>query len=340
MVKTKSSQIKRSKKHAKTWVNPASSSPSDVKPTDALELISKEEVQQSTSELTPYLWTNVGNGSYNRVWKSNFASPTSLVSGEPYQGPWVLKYPIESDNPVSNAMNQPSRSVRVWNEINHKLPKAGLHKAGWVAPFISDTRHATDEEVAHKLIEIYCEQRRIILDAATEGNFLTRSDTGEVILVDVDLALKRSNSFASLEYAKNLENRFASYWVNASLKKTMPTTLEVTRNLLFLEDYLQDSMDELCGKNLITLQNVLSLTWLRKNEKKLSLDLFKQIAVLNESDLFNEDLLQALVSVEEQSFKANPPELVKNSGSFLFFGTSSEDKEREYPTSSLEYYAK
>lgn len=308
---------------------------SEVELSNDLENTTDTEDQQSTPEHPSYLWTSIGNGSYNRVWKSNFTSPTTLVMDEPYEGPWVLKYPIVSDNPVSNEMNKPSRAVRLWNEINSHLPKAGLHKLGWVAPFIPNTRKATDKEAAQRLIDIYCEQRRIVLDAATEGNFLTRTDTNEVILVDVDLALKRRGSFASLEYAKNLENRFTSYWLDTSLRKEMPTTLEATRNLLYLEDQLFVSIDELCKEKLVTLQNVLSLTWLRKHKHTLSLDLFKHIAVLNEADMFDEMLLEALVNVESQYLgvqKTKPkpsPELFKGLQKNSFFNKNSDGKEQD-----------
>lgn len=279
------------------------------------------EERKSTSDAPKYLWTSYGSGGYNRVWKSNFNSPQRLVEEESYQGPWILKYPITSKNTVLNEMNNPIRAVRLFNELNPKLPKAGLYKLGWVGPFIANARQSTDKEIAHKLIEIYSEYRRIVVDAATEGNFLTGNDDQEVNIVDVDLALKRSNSFASFEYAKNLENRFASYWSDPVLNKTMPITLEVTRNLLFLEDHLLGSMDELCEKKLITLQNVRSLTWLRQNHKTLSLELFMKIATLNEIGLANDRLLAALVSAEDakSQLKRNSPELLKISGSALFF---------------------
>ena len=70
-----------------------------------------------------YEWIALGRGSYNTVWRSNFSAPMNLVSGESYQGPWVLKHPIPSSKPILDAMNDKNRALRVWNEINHTLPK-------------------------------------------------------------------------------------------------------------------------------------------------------------------------------------------------------------------------
>jgi hypothetical protein len=238
------------------------------------------------TEITPktpqYLWEVLGEGSYNRVWKSAFPTPESLVAGDSYEGPWVLKYPIVDNDPITDALNERERGVRLWNEINHTLPRAGFYNKGWVAPYINDSRPATDDEITQKTVEIYCDTRRITLDAATRGNFLTQLKTGEVILVDMDLALKRRTSVASLNFAQNLEERFARYWTNAELQKSMPNTINITRNLLFLEDNLSaDEINELCREKQMTVKNVQSLTWLRLNKKPLTDIVFRKIAHLN-----------------------------------------------------------
>ncbi|MBI2786019.1 MAG: hypothetical protein HYX60_06830 [Legionella longbeachae] len=276
--------------------------------------------QSSSSSSQEYLWMALGKGSYNTVWKSNFSTPIPLVPNEPYKGPWVLKYPIFSNvDKISNLMNDKERAVRVWNEINEHLPKAGLYKSGWVAPFFENTRQATDAEVVLKLIDIYCATRRIILDAATLGNFLTNLDSGEVILVDVDLAIRRSSSLTSMQFAKNLDQRFDAYWNESSLKQTMPKTFEITKNLLYLEDYLSPfEINELCKNQKINLKNIQPLTWLRTHNKKLTCPLLQNIALLNESEINVSDLLLEALSLEPQ--KENK---VNNSPKFGFFSEIS-----------------
>lgn len=265
-----------------------------------------EITQKTSSTNANYSWEVLGQGSYNLVWKSNFASPLNLVPGDSYEGPWVLKYAIVDDEPISNAMNEKSRSVRLWNEINHTLPKAGLYQEGWVAPYLEDSRPANDDEITQKSIEIYCDTRRIILDAATKGNFLTHLETGDVSLVDMDLALKRSTSLASLNFAEILEDQFALYWTNSVLQKSMPKTINITRNLLFLEDNLSmDFIDELCQEKQITVKNVQSLTWLRLNKRPLTPALFRKIASLNESgQRVSDKILGALSTLD--AVKSNP----------------------------------
>ncbi|KTD22100.1 Uncharacterised protein [Legionella lansingensis] len=274
--------------------------PSTIELTDSqAPLIS----QKDTSNPQHHTWLSLQGGSYNHVWRSNFDSPQALVPGESYQGPWVLKYAIPSKDPVSNAMNNKHRAVRLWNEINPKLPKAGLYKRGWVAPYLENSRPATDDEIAQKLVEIFRDTRRITVDAATKGNFITLKDTGEVVLVDMDLALKRRTSLASIDFAKNLNTRFATYWIDPQLHLSMPKTLEVTRNLLYLEDSLDDNeMDILCQDSKISLKNIQALTWFRTNKVKLTYNLFHQISVLNDSDVpLSETLLEALSVYSQKS---------------------------------------
>lgn len=242
--------------------------------------------QKTLPKKPAYEWIALGRGSYNTVWRSNFSAPMNLVSGESYQGPWVLKYPIPSSKPILDAMNNKHRAIRVWNEINHTLPKAGLHKLGWVAPFIKDVRQASDDEIAQKLLEIYCDTRRIVVDAATEGNFVTDIGTGEVVLIDVDLAIKRSQSRASQDFHHILYDQFASYWDDPSLVKLRPQAIEMIRNLLFLEENLDFKLiDKLCYEKHLTCKNIQTLTWFRTTHTPLTFDVFIQIATLNEAGI-------------------------------------------------------
>lgn len=244
-----------------------------------------------------YSWIALGGGSYNRVWKSNLNTPTNLVPEESYNGKWVLKYAVPTQSLYLKAMSDKTRSVRVWNEINSPtLPKAGLYKEGWVAPFIENDVPASDDEIASKLIEIYCETKRIIVDAATDGNFIINKDTGETVLVDVDLALKRSTSPASINFSKILEEQFESYWEDPALKQHRSKTIAVTRNLLFLENNLSvETIDQLHKNDQITIKNILALTWLRENKKPITQSLFNRIALFNDSEIaLTAELLEAL----------------------------------------------
>ncbi len=274
------------------------------------------DIKESKKSVKDYFWKVLGHGSYNRVWKST--NPSALLKETTYQGPWILKNPIKANSPVLNAMNDPKRSVRLWNEINPSL-LAGLHKSGWVAPFLDNTRPSTDEETAQKCIEIYKATRRIVVDAASQGNFLTHKDSKEVRLVDMDLALKRTNSQASLDFSANLDERFESYWSDKTLLKTMPKSIEVTRNLLFLEDNLSsDLIDGLCNVEHMNLKNIQSLTWLRLRKIPLTIDIFIQLAVFNATDVTISDTLYGAIC-NDRTNKNKPSQL-------KFFPENSDQK--------------
>lgn len=211
-------------------------------------------------------------GKYNFVWKSNFNTPTSLVDEEPHQGPWVLKYAIPSANSIISAMSNKFRAMRLWNEINADLPKAGLYQQGWVAPYIENTRPATDEERAEKLIDIYINTRRIILDATNLDNILTKIDTRKVILVDVDVALKRRGSVDSLEFFNHIKPQ---YWIDMKRDQAMPKTFEIIENLFYLEDCIsEDEIEALSQEGKITVEAVLAITPFRVIKRPVSFDFF------------------------------------------------------------------
>lgn len=260
-------------------------------------------------------WLALGNGSYNRVWRSTEPDRAGLYR--------VLKYPLLSNDSCVNALSHNQRGVRLWNEINSPsrtgLPEAITSQSGWIAPYIANTRPATDEETANKVVEVYQATRRIVLDAATRGNVLTRLDTGEVIVVDVDLALNLRNSTASLNFAENLHERFQNYWNDLDLNKNMPNTLEVTRNLIFLEEQLPSrDIDVLIYENHLTLTTLKSLSWLRRHNKPLTPGLFLKLSTLRQADIEISDILfESLTSINEEKQKGKEKE--KKSGAYPFF---------------------
>lgn len=254
--------------------------------------------KQSTS----YVWITLGQGSYNKVWKSNFSSPQALVPGESHTGPWVLKYPIKNpSHSFFNLMNNKNRAVRVWNEVNADQPKAGLYREGWVAAFIENARQATDDEICKKIIEIFCATGRIVLDAAIPGNVLTvehSEQNKETILVDMDLAIKRSDSPVSIAYVENsnIEAHFSE-----NMQKYHPTVVEITKNLLYFEDNLKPHLKTLCCEKQVTQKNIQDLSWLRINHKKLTLNLFQDIAVINQSDGIISDVILEVLSSSDKT---------------------------------------
>ncbi|MFC7782141.1 hypothetical protein [Legionella taurinensis] len=264
-------------------------------------------------------WLVLGNGSYNRVWRSAAPDKSGIYR--------VLKYPLPSNDSCVTALSHNQRGVRLWNEINSPsrtgLPEAITSQSGWIAPYIANTRPATDEETANKVVEVYQATRRIVLDAATRGNVLTRLDTGEVIVVDVDLALNLRNSTASLNFAETLHERFQSYWNDPDLNKNMPNTLEVTRNLIFLEEQLSSKdIDTLASENHLTLANLKSLSWLRRHNKPLTQGLFLELLVLNQANIEISDILfESLTSnnEEKQTGKQKEKQKDKQSSVYPFF---------------------
>jgi len=249
-----------------------------------------------------YLWLALDTGSYNRVWKSNFSTPETLLNDSSYQGPWVLKYPIPSQtrNPITDAMNNIDRGIRIWNEINPNLPKAGRHKLGWIAPYLENTRPSTDDEIIKKLVEIYRDTRRIICDAPTTGNFLTNITSGEVNCVDVDLALKRSTSTASKDYGFQLDKKLRPYFKR---EQSHFKVIEIIQNLLYLDEQLDSySIDILCEDNKVTVKTIESLTWLRKNNIRLRRTLMEQIATLTEADVEIGDTIFEALTYDESPF--------------------------------------
>ncbi|KTC98177.1 hypothetical protein [Legionella erythra] len=245
-------------------------------------------------------WLALGRGSYNRVWRSAAPDKSGLYR--------VLKYPLPSKDNCINALNHNLRGVRLWNEINPSsqtgLPEAITSQSGWIAPYIANARQATDEEAANKVVAIYQATRRIVFDAATQGNVLTCVDTGEVMVVDVDLALNLRNSTASLNFAKNLHERFEQYWNDPDLKINMTTTLEITKNLLYLEEQLSSTdIDKLNHENL-TLANLASLSWLRIHHKPLTYALFLDISMLRQADIeMSDTLFESLLSTREEKIE-------------------------------------
>lgn len=130
-------------------------------------------------------WAELGNGSYNAVYRSA-------------DGGSVFKYmyALEPD-PESQELDNYDRSVRLWNEINPTLsPPASVQQQcidgglvwGWVCPYV-EGRQSTDREMKQALIDLFNQTGRIVLDATSYKNFKT-TPAGKVVCVDVGWALR------------------------------------------------------------------------------------------------------------------------------------------------------
>lgn len=84
----------------------------------------------------------------------------------------------------------------------------------------------------------------------------------------------------------------------------MTTTLEITKNLLYLEEQLSSTdIDKLNHENL-TLANLASLSWLRIHHKPLTYALFLDISMLRQADIeMSDTLFESLLSTREEKIE-------------------------------------
>jgi hypothetical protein len=205
-------------------------------------------------------WTFLGEGTYNSVYVNKDRT-------------YILKIRKSYDEEASYDVDNPERSVRVWNEVNaHITPPAELrsvelsNKADplicWVAPFI-EGRQASDDEMSTALVDIFNRTGRIIVDAVSPNNFITTSN-GNVVCVDIGLALQmerreedelaqiarpRKKSQESLSAWQDLSDGFSgtspskpeSYFDYA--QRGAPNTVQTIKALLFIKEYRPDIMN-------------------------------------------------------------------------------------------------
>ena len=155
-------------------------------------------------------WKKIGEGSYNDVYLSE-------------DGIEVLKIQIITSAISTNAYDTPKRSVRLWNAINsHILPPARevfipeLNKAAWICPYING-RQSTDAEIREALIKIFNDTGRVIIDAASPRNFVTKDD-GQVVCLDIGQALE-------------LDRRGGEYTVDGKPRRNSITSINAWRDL-------------------------------------------------------------------------------------------------------------
>ena len=173
----------------------------------------------------------------------------------------VAKSPEEGepDNPVRN-MDNYARSIRIWNEINPNLsPPASIQEItingkkfiGWVCPYVEGVQ-ASDAEISQKLIDIYNKTGRIIVDATAKNNFL-KTPSGNIVCIDIGMAvklesrdesklhgLKRQSSFASLEAWDKMVDAYSEWFSTEPKNIQSPQTIQTIKALLFIKQHRPD----------------------------------------------------------------------------------------------------
>ncbi|WP_454781696.1 hypothetical protein [Legionella sp. WA2022007384] len=185
------------------------------------------------------LWRKMGKGSFNVAYSNE-------------QNTLVFKVPLLDDKNKNAKLDKGKRPQELWNLLNSNLkPPASSYQIegidGWICPFIQG-RAATDKEISAKLIDIYNETGRIVIDAMGDKNFITIEkgpNQGQTVCVDVGLALllNKSNelpkSQTSLDawdsYKENVLNNISSF----SYRHSFPKTVRTIKALLFLQEYDQ-----------------------------------------------------------------------------------------------------
>ncbi len=196
-----------------------------------------------------------------------------------------------SESPVFDEFNGPFRAQRITEELyqhhdrmpNHfvlKAPSANRYMKSsyaWVMPYL-DGRQASDDEMCEALIDIYKRTRRIVVDAPAKKNFLTVKDSRgkeKTICIDVDWALRRTNSKESLNATDDIYKTYDAFF-KAYISK-YPKTISLIKNLLYLEERLDPphTLDIY-----ITPKVIESLTLFRNQKYPLSCSLLKNLNLL------------------------------------------------------------
>lgn len=222
-------------------------------------------------------WSPLGEGTYNRVYLSD-------------DGLSVLKIQKDKDD----IADSPERSVRLWNEINpHLAPPAYIEKTeefgeGWICPFVKG-KQASDSQISNALIDIYNRCGRIVVDAASPKNFITTT-TGQVVCVDIGMALQmdwreevyfdniaRRRSTISLTAWEKIHEAYNDYF--QTCKKSLPTTIDTTKALLFIKSMRPNIFDASFLKQKPELVTKLAAAYDEKDVRGALIDLDKNTPI-------------------------------------------------------------
>lgn len=185
-------------------------------------------------------WKLLGDGSYNYVFINEDRT-------------YVLK--IQKTN--EDKTDAPERSVRLWNTINPTLSTAAITQEqigkntyhAWKCPFVSGTQ-ASDSEISNKLIEIFNDTGRIIVDAISDRNFI-KTPTGDVVCVDIGMALQmeyreneifdkdiRRPSLVSIKTWQDLKDMYTPYFKTE--RTNFPQTVDTIKALIVIKNNRPD----------------------------------------------------------------------------------------------------
>ncbi|OGT47671.1 MAG: hypothetical protein A3F17_01880 [Gammaproteobacteria bacterium RIFCSPHIGHO2_12_FULL_41_15] len=188
-------------------------------------------------------WTPLGFGRFNNVYVNQDKT-------------LVLKIQIKAGN-ETDAYDVPSRSVALWNKINADItPPARVVMSemgeGWVCPYI-EGEQSTDLEIQEAIIDIYNRTGRIVVDAPSPKNFVTRvnPETGErkAVCIDIGMALKLeqreeealNQSFTSLAAWKLHRRGYIGFLARSTIG--YPETSATIKALLFIQNNRSDMYD-------------------------------------------------------------------------------------------------
>lgn len=248
-------------------------------------------------------WTFLGQGSFNKVYVSD-------------DNKEVLKIRHLKPDPTLLFIDEPSRSVRLWNEINSNLSTKAyttteFSQDGWVCPYIAGEQ-ASDNEISHALLDIFNHTGRIVLDAVSPKNFV-KTPEREIVCIDIGLALqmeerdenffderRRKKSFSSLDAWGLLQETYDHTYFSRG-KGHHPKTIETIKALLFIK---------------LSRPDIFNVNFLRDNDK-----LLKQLAKAYDdikAELFEDDTDIDIAIRELDSNSPSPqPILSKDSTSVL-----------------------
>jgi len=185
-------------------------------------------------------WHYLGEGTFNCVYQGT-------INGSPVVYKVAKTFTSNPSYKSTVVMDIPSRSVRLWDEINPDLlPTACLYREGWIAPFVEGSKPAA-LEVCDALIELYQRTGRIVVDAISSGNF-KKNKSGKIICVDIGFALRlekesdEEKSESSLNFWVNQQEMYRRYFKKYEKENEDDRTIiETIKALLVLQHFRPDT---------------------------------------------------------------------------------------------------
>ena len=112
-------------------------------------------------------WEPYESGTYNNTWIYR-GTDYPLIRNSKHKGPWILKQQKDQDDKTDDA----TRAVELWYTINGTSagPVAKYGQYAWVSPFIEGPAN-DDQAISKKILEIYRDHRRIVIDGCDHRNF-------------------------------------------------------------------------------------------------------------------------------------------------------------------------